>query len=335
MFNRILVPLDGSAVAECVLPHVAAWSRLAGETVILLRVIEQPPTSDQIQSVDPVNWRLQQVEAKTYLEDIKNQLEEAGLSRSVETVVLEGKPAERIIAYTREREIDLVILSSHGRGGLSGWNISSTVQKVMVRVYTSILIVRAYQSDQQTGLSDFGYGRVVVPLDGSIRAEYVLPVITPLSQEYQAECLLVHVVAQPEMPGQIPLTPEERQMIDKLVEHNRQEIMKYFEQLKKRLPGNVQTRVIANNSVIATLHSLIEDEKADLVLLSAHGHSGKTKHPYGSVSTSFVIYGTTPLLIIQDIPQEDVELSLAEFTHHQNGMGNGGRTTITYDKPSI
>jgi len=335
MFNRILAPLDGSSVAECVLPHVAAWSRLAGETVILLRVIEQRATSDQVQAVDPVSWRLQQVEAKTYLEGIKNQLEEAGISRSIETVVLEGKPAERIIAYAREREIDLVILSSHGRSGLSGWNISSTVQKVMVRVYTSILIVRAYQSDQQADLVDFRYRRVVVPLDGSKRAEFTFPMVRTLAQEHQAELLLIHVVAQPEMPDQIPLTPEEHQLVDKLVEHNRQEIMKYFEQLKTRLPGNVQTRVIVNDSVIATLHGLVEDEKANLVLLSAHGHSGKTKHPYGSISTSFVIYGTTPLLIIQDIPQEDIEASLAEFTHHQNGIGNGGRTTITYDKPSI
>jgi nucleotide-binding universal stress UspA family protein len=322
-------------VAECVLPHTFAWSRLAGETIILLRVIEQTATPDQVQSVDPVNWRLQQVEAEAYLEGIKNQLEEAGLSHSIETVVLEGKAAERIVAYARERKVDLIILSSHGRSGLSGWNVSSTVQKVMVRAYTSILIVRAYQSDQQADLTEFRYRRIVVPLDGSKRAEYALPMVTTLSQEHQAEIVLTHVVAQPEMPSQVPLTPEEHQLIDNLVEHNREEIMKYFEQLITRLPGHFQSRVMIDDSIIATLHSLVEEEKADLVLMSAHGHSGKTKHPYGSVSTSFIVYGKTPLLIIQDIPQQDIDPSPAEFAHHQNGIGNGGRTTVTYDKPSI
>lgn len=335
MFNKILVPLDGSLLAECVLPHVVVWARLTGAEVILLRVMEQTATPDQVQSVDPVTWRLRQIEAETYLEGLRNQLQEANLAGPIQTVLLEGQSAERIVAYSREQEIGLVILSSHGRSGLSGWNVSSVVQKVMVRAYTSILIIRAYQPEQPENLVDFHYRHIVVPLDGSKRAEYTLPIATLLAQEHQAELILAHVVAQPETPRQVPLTPEERDLVDTLVERNREEITKYFEQLQARLPGNVQTRVLADDSIIATLHSLVEEERADLVLLSAHGYSGKTKHPYGSVGTSFIVYGVTPLFIIQDIPQHELELSPAEImAHHQNGSANGGRTII-YDKPSI
>jgi nucleotide-binding universal stress UspA family protein len=309
------------------------WARLTNAEVILLRVIEQISTPDQVRSVDPLHWRLRQVEAETYLEGVRDRLREAKLTGPIETVLLEGQAAERIVDYVREQKVDLIILSSHGRSGLSGWNISSVIQKVMVRAYTSILIVRAYQGDQQD-LADFHYRRIVIPLDGSKRAEYTLPVVTILAQEHRAELLLAHVVAWPEMPRHVPLTSEERELVDRLVERNREEITKYFEQLKARLPGNVQTRVIVHGSVTATLHHLVEDEMADLVLMSAHGYSGETKHPYGSVSINFIAYGTTPLLIVQDIPQQEIELLPAELAAYQNDSFSGGRT-VTYDKPSI
>jgi nucleotide-binding universal stress UspA family protein len=181
-------------------------------------------------------------------------------------------------------------------------------------------------------LTGLRYQRILIPLDGSQRAEYVLSSLTALSQAPQAEIILAHIVAQPQMPRRMPLTPEEQELSQRVVALNHEEITRYFDQLKSRLPGNVQTRVIINESVIATLHSLAEDELADLVILSAHGNSVTRKYPYGSVSISFIAYGATPLLIVQDLPPEEIEPSPAEVVAHQHGLG--GRTLI-YDKPSI
>ena len=83
--------------------------------------------------------------------------------------------------------------------------------------------------------------------------------------------------------------------------------------------------------VAATLHGLVEESAADLVLLCAHGHSGQRQRPYGSVATSFLTYGTTPLLILQDLPPDEILLSKAERTfeevphqpHARQGQMNG------------
>ncbi len=331
MFHKILVPLDGSSLAECVLPHVVTLAQATGAEVTLLRVMEQNAAPDQVWSIDPLNWQLRRVEAQTYLEDISQRLQAANLAVPVEWVLLDGQAAERIVEFVHERGIDLIILSSHGRSGLSGWNVSSVVQKIILRAYTSLLIVRAYQP-YPSQLTDLRYRRILVPLDGSSRAEYVLSMLTLLSQKCQAEIILARVVARPEMPRRAPLTPEENEWVNNLVEHNYGEATDYFDHLKSRLPGDVQTRVLVSDSVIATLHELVEDEGADLVLLSAHGYAGRQKHPYGSVGISFIVYGTTPLLIIQDLPHHTIEPTPAEVAASQSG--NGGRK-LGYDKPSL
>jgi nucleotide-binding universal stress UspA family protein len=333
MFKKILVPLDGSSLAECVLPHAVILAKKMGAELVLIHVVEQQIGPDRVQVIDPINWRLRRVEAEIYLDEVTERLRAAEETILVETVVLEGQAAERITEFAHEHEIDLIALSSHGRSGLSGWNISSIGQKIILRAGTSVLIVRAYHQPAQQDRARMDYRRILVPLDGSQRAEYVLPVLTPLAQEQKTEFVLVHVVARPEVPRRVPLTPEESDLIEKLVSRNQEEATKYLDQLKTRLPGNIQTRVVVSDSVAFTLHNLAEEEMADLVVLGAHGYSGKTRHPYGGVGISFIAYGTTPLLIVQDLPQQEIEPSEAEVAADEAGSRNGG-WKIIYDKPA-
>src|SRR5262245_38023055 len=263
MFHKILVPLDGSPLAGGVLPHVITLAQASGAEVILLHVIEQSSTPDRVRALDPVHWRLRQVEAETYLEDIKNHLQEAELSGPITTVFLAGEAAERITDFAQEQGVDLIVLSSHGRSGLSRWNVSSVVQKVIWRAYTSILLVRAYRQNQDI-LEQAQYRRALVLLDGSQRAECGLPACTTLSQKLDTELLLAHVVARPEVPRRVPLTPEERELIERITERNQEEITTYFEHLKSRLPGEAQTRVLVSDNATAALHHLVDDEAVDL-----------------------------------------------------------------------
>lgn len=331
MFNKILVPLDGSDLAECVLPHVYALARSNGAEVILLHVVEQNNPPDQARPVDPLTWRFRQVEARNYLDEIARRFQATELSNAIETVLLEGQAADRIVELARERQVDLIALSSHGRSGLSGWNVSSVVQKIILRAYTSVFIARAYQT-RQPELDGLRYRRILVPLDGSQRAEYIVALLAALSQAHQSEILLTHVVAQPEMPRRVPLTPEERDLRQRLVELNREEISRYFDQLKTHLPGTVETRVVVSDTVIATLNHLAEETLADLVVLSAHGYSAAREYPYGSVSVSFIAYGATPLLIVQDLSAQEIAPNPAELVTHRPDVG--GRM-LAYDKPTV
>ena len=316
MFNRLLVPLDRSALAECVLPHVSAIAKAFDASILLLTVLEAGESDEKQPSIDPLDWQIRKAEAEAYLQKIARQMQDAGLR--VEAQVLEGKAEERIIEFAENQDINLIVLSSHGRSGLSGWNVSSVVQKIILRAYTSMMIVRAYQPVKSDPI-DLKYRRLMVPVDGSQRAETVLPVASSLAAFYEADLFVVHVVRRPEMPRRTPLTPEDIGLAERLTERNKNEASKYLEEIRSRVPANVQTRLEISDRVNATLHEIAKQEDIDMVLLSAHGYSGESKWPYGSVVISFISYGTTPLLIVQDIPRDQLRETDAEIAARDFG----------------
>jgi nucleotide-binding universal stress UspA family protein len=308
MFEHILVPLDGSALAERVLPHVVAIARTFDARVTLLRTVEGEQGADSQCTIDPLNWEIRKSEAQAYLEETAQSLDEIGLP--VDQALLEGDAAERIIDYAGAHEVDLIVISSHGQSGLSEWNISSVVQKVILGAYTPALIVRAYRPapDDLQGLR---YRRVLVPLDGSQRAESVLPLAEALTRPEKATLLLAHVVAEPTPPRRIAMSDEERTLIDRLTEINRRQAQEYLDKVASRLSVDVQDHVLHGNTPVA-LHELVESQDADLVMINAHGHSGEAMWPYGSVALNFIAYGTTPLLIVQDMARDEIKETEAE-----------------------
>ena len=138
MATRILVPLDGSSLAATALaPHDRP--RLPQEAhVTLLRVVER--TTAQ-QSVDPWTGTCNVRKPRRILSRPCELLKEF-LPTPPEIVLLEGRAADRIVDYTQSEGYDFLVFTSHGRGGLTGWNMSSVASKIAVRAATSMLLVR-------------------------------------------------------------------------------------------------------------------------------------------------------------------------------------------------
>ncbi|MBK8048191.1 MAG: universal stress protein [Anaerolineales bacterium] len=198
---------------------------------------------------------------------------------------------------------------------MNGWNVSGVVQKVIDRARKSILLARAFQpfaAPPEEISNVFRFRRILVPLDGSQRAESVLPTVTALAQYYDAEVVLVHIVAKPESIQRMPLAARDAAFLDQVVERNRAQAIQYFAELQPRLPMVSHLQIEVGASVAAKLHEVVEQANADLVVLSAHGHSCQRQWSYGSVTISFIAYGTTPLLILQDLPSHEIALSKAE-----------------------
>jgi nucleotide-binding universal stress UspA family protein len=210
----------------------------------------------------------------------------------------------------------LIVLSSHGRNGLTQWGISSCTQKIILSAQISLLIVRAHQPRSGELSETPLYQRILVPLDGSQRAENVLPIITQLARFHKSQIHLVQVVQTPEMARQMPPAPEDIDLSNRVVTRNREEAGRYLEQVKSRsyLEGiAVQTHLITSDNAAVALHQLVEQEQIDMVALSAHGYSGNHQWPYGSVTNNFILYGKVPLLIVQDLPaKQDVMPSDAQ-----------------------
>lgn len=305
MFDTILVPLDGSQLAECVLPHVVAVARPFDAEATLLRMLDKNQVGASAQLFDLLNWQINKTKANLYLEKTKVRLQESGIR--TRTMLLEGLVADGITEFVKNQGMKLIVLSSHGRNGLTQWGLSSVTQKIILSAQTSLLLVRAHQYKPQANeLSGAGlHERILVPLDGSQRAEHVLPIVTQLANYHQSQIHLVQVVQTPEMARQMPLASEDAELSERVVMRNREEAGHYLEQVKSRsyLEGiAVQTHLITSGNAAVALHQLGEQEHIDLVALSAHGYSGNHQWPYGSLVNNFILYGAAPLLIVQDLP---------------------------------
>jgi len=285
MLDSILVPLDSSQLAECVLPHVAAVAEAFMSKIILIRVLEKNQTSATVQLFDLLNWQIKKTEASLYLDKAKLLLQRANLR--IDTTVLEGLVAETITEFSQRQGVQLIIMSSHGRSGLTQWGISSITQKIILSAPTSVLIVRAHPQENRVNESPAHplYQRILVPLDGSQRAENVFPIIAKLAHFHKSEIHLVQVIQKPEMARQMPPTNEDIELSNRLVTRNQEEAGCYLEQVKSRsyLEGiAVHTHLITSTSTAAELHQVAARENIDLVTLSAHGYSGDHQWPYGS-----------------------------------------------------
>ena len=309
MFNQILLPVDRSALAECVLPHTIAIARAFGSQVTLLSVMDTPREARWRRAMDPLNWQIRKAKAQTYLHEVSLRLQAAGLL--TETHILEGFAAEQVIGFADTHAPQLIILSSHGQSGLSDWGVSSVVQKIVLRARTSVMIVRA-ALPTAPDVTSLRYQRILVPMDGTQRAETILPAAATLAHAHDAHIMLAHIVQKPAIPRRTLPSHEDVELADQLVERNQAEATQYLDQLRSRMTGKVETRVLVSDHLAATLHELVEQEEVDLVLLSAHGRPSQTGGLYGAVVSDFIAYGMRPLVIMRDSAQSPMSPTAVE-----------------------
>jgi nucleotide-binding universal stress UspA family protein len=316
MLKRILLPLDSSKLAECVLPHLVEIAHIGEPEVQLLRVLEPFGVTARMRMIDPVDWQIRKVEAESYLSDIATSLKNVGLR--VSTNICDGRPAEQIIEVARSWDADLILMSSHGQSGISPWNVSSVVQQVILRAHRSLMIIRAYHP-VTADLTGLRYRKIFLPLDGSQRAEMPLTLAETLARAHGSEILAAHIVRQPELPRRTSASQEDLLLVSQLTKRNRVEALKYLEDLKSRIDMPIQTKLEVSPSISRSLHQIADENKVDLTIISAHGYSGDTRWPFGSVGLGFIVYGSTPLLILQDLPTNAIEPTQAEIAARDTG----------------
>ena len=144
MYKRLLVPLDGSALAEEALTHARNLAAQFGSKIILLRVVVSPyaiAAPDLILAgYDPVDADFIKT-AEEYLQSVAAGLQLAGLQATARTC--EGPVAEAIIGYAADADADMIVMSTHGRGGLSRWVYGSVADRVLQAAPCPVLLVRA------------------------------------------------------------------------------------------------------------------------------------------------------------------------------------------------
>lgn len=149
LYKKILVPLDGSRLAECVLPHVEelAKSGMVKE-IILLRVCDSPSIVADYPEGKGKTWEKHverltsnaQQQCSLYINDVEQNLKEKGFKVKSESSL--GKPAEEIVNYANKNKVDLIVMASHGRSGVSRWAYGSVAEKVLRSSCVPVLLVK-------------------------------------------------------------------------------------------------------------------------------------------------------------------------------------------------
>lgn len=146
MYKKILVPLDGSELAECVIPHVEHIAKGCGVgSVVLIRVLDTyTPSSYHAYISDSLKKELDENSekwAKEYLDEVAGRVSLDGVT--VEKQLVMGRPAESIAEYATENEIDLITIATHGRSGVSRWSWGSVADRILRSACVPLLMVRA------------------------------------------------------------------------------------------------------------------------------------------------------------------------------------------------
>ncbi len=298
MIERILLPLDGSELAECVLPHAVALSQAFGARLYLLRIEGGKPAES-----GTVAWRLRKAEAEAYLEELSVRLTASGVRR-VEWRVEEGRAAEQVLQRARREKADLVLLSTHGRGGITGFGLSGTASKVVFDGRVSVLLVRAAKPPARQPLR---YRKILVPIDCSKRAEWAACTAAGLAKEHGAELVLVHVVPLAEVLEPLAAESEAHGISRRLTELNRQAALLYLRGLVETLRQpdlRVRSRLAQQSGehVGCVVQAIVSEESPDLIVMAAHGADPTVGWAYGSVTRELLALGDVPLLVLQDAP---------------------------------
>jgi nucleotide-binding universal stress UspA family protein len=276
MYTRLLVPLDGSALAETALPYAEALAALTGGTLYLVRAA--PPD--------------EQAAALAYLQQVAQRLQAQGMS--VEPRVLTG-PAAEAIAYEALRcQADLMVLATHGRTGIARWVLGSVADALLHQIATPCLLVRPGQRRWEGRPR-----RVLVPLDGSELAERALEPATALAAP-EGE-LLLYQVLPPAAATAADL--EHDPTWSEILEEIRAEVLRYLERVAERLrTAGYRVRTATDyGEPAACIADCARREEADLIVLSSHGRSGLARWLLGSVADALVRRAPVPLLLLRPL----------------------------------
>jgi nucleotide-binding universal stress UspA family protein len=302
--RRILVCLDRSRFSEVCVPYAVSLAKAFGSTITLVHVMQHHQAPERQPSGDALGWELSRQEARAYLERLEKEVSQA-LGQPVEVKLEQGHPAERIVDLAQQLGAGLTLIGSHGESGITPWSLGSTVQQILSVTRGSVLIV--HSSSQPP--AEVSFKRVLVPLDGSLRAESVVPAAARLASIAGGELLLVHVVHEP-LPTSSLYSPADLELARTLAAHLEASAGRYLQRAQEQLAHAVtavRTRVVRHSNERQCLLDLSLHERPDLIILAAHGSACDPSRSFGSVATYLLSHSRVPLLVLQDLPESGAE----------------------------
>jgi nucleotide-binding universal stress UspA family protein len=299
--RAVLVPVDGSNFAEHALPYGLGIARRTGAT-LHLALVHAPAdvAAPTYRLAELVELRLadEREREASYLESLTERLSPSGVQ--IQPALLNGNVAEALAAYVDEQRVDVVAMTTHGRGGLQRAWLGSTTDAMVRRCRAPLLLMRPSDDTREAHpTSDRTFRRMLVALDGSETAERALGAALRLAITADAPIVLANVI-QPRVASASPYLPHTIQPAHEELAAREQHLKCYLEEVGQRevLRGReVETRIIVDYEPALGILQLAEDTGSDLIVLGTHGRGGLRRMILGSVADK-VIRGTHRTVLV-------------------------------------
>lgn len=306
MYRRMLVPLDGSELAETVLPYAAEVAGRLDLDVVVFHAYRQ-----QFREHAPMH--------RAYIERgsgrIRSRIElfnrtigtgSVLTTQQVSSVLVVGHPAEEILRYADDKEIDLILMATHGRSGIQRWAMGSVAAKVLRASKVPVWLVPS-GSQQNFVDNEWQCKTIVVPLDGSKLAETVLPHVEILVNQWGSSAFDIALINVCESPfvtadypeGTMPLNWEAH--VTDIESRFKQASQLYLYEVEERLRKaglNVHSDVLIGKPA-SVIIEYAKKYPSSMVAMSSHGRSGPMRWAYGSVADKVVHGASCPILLIR------------------------------------
>jgi nucleotide-binding universal stress UspA family protein len=327
MFQRILVPLDGSEGAEHAIPVAARIARTSSASIVFIRVVPAPARVGTfgvgVHGTVAVQPEVEATEkdladAASYLEAITTAYTGDLVGLDTEIDVATGATSPTIFLAARDEYVDLIVMCSHGETGLKRWVLGSVAHEAVRHSPVPVLVLNEHGMVPSAPDATHPL-RVLVALDGSARAETALEpaaqLIAALAPLAQSEVHLLRVVDLPSAYGKMK---SQAHISDSMQEEARKEAEKYVKAVADRLREgpfaafklNVTSSIAVSTDVAGTIIKQAEQAEGaersarfDVIAMATHGRGGLRRLVMGSVTERILGATRLPLLIVR--PRED------------------------------
>lgn len=289
MENRILVPLDGSRLAEQALPCAMRLGQELPADLVLFRAVSTLPSVRHV--LDGAELQTNAVvgepmsRANDYLQGMVHSLRKT--NPNVRHVVRCGPAAEAIVDYAAKTDMRQIIMATHDYGSLRRWTNGSVAEHVVQAANAPVLLVRGRERDLRCAREPISCRRVLVALDGSNRAEQVLPPIATTAQALGCEMILFQV-------SLVFLFECSTRAAGRMAHA-------YLKGVAERLEnqGIKVSTAVRTGPVAETILRFAKANDVDLIAMSTHGRTGVARRALGSVAAQVLRAGSTPVFLVR------------------------------------
>jgi nucleotide-binding universal stress UspA family protein len=293
---RVLVPLDGSAFAECALVAAMGMAQNLDAEMELISVVDDASmlAGGDVTAQKFKDW------LQDYLDDLGQRVtDQSGVTTSC--TIIDGTPADRLVEYARRKPVDLIAMSTHGRGPLSRAWMGSVADRVVRHVDVPVMLIRAEDEAAPDFKRPYEFKRILVALDGSPRAEKSLEWATRIASASGGVLTLLQAV-EPPLPFSSPYLPHAVEDAQIALDHGREASARYLEETKARLERQglrIEMETLLGAHAAPGILQYAEEHPVDLIALATHGRGGLPRLVLGSVADKVLRGASVPILVVR------------------------------------